>query len=74
MSEVIEPIRAPVEVNDVNSTLSVPHWGITLRSLFGAALANWPDPKPGERRSYTVLHKDTPIGIVHVQQHDDLYN
>lgn len=72
MTELLEPIRAPVEVNDVNSTIAVPHWGITLRTLFGAALASWPDAQPGERRNFTVLHKDTPIAVLHVQQHNDI--
>ena len=71
MSEQLES-RTPVEVNDVNSTVSIPHWGITLRTLFGAVLASWRDPQPGERRDFTVLHKDTPIAVIHVRQHDDI--
>ena len=31
-----------VEVNAVNRTIDVPHWGITLRTLFGAAIEAWP--------------------------------
>lgn len=67
MTEVIEPVT----VNDVNSTIVIPHWGITLRRLFGAALASQVNPVPGERRQYTVLHKDAPIATISVQQHDD---
>lgn len=66
--------REPVVVNDVNSTIVVPHWGITLRTLFGAALASWPDPQPGDRRQYTVLYKDAPIATLNVRQHDDIYS
>lgn len=66
--------RAPVTVNDVNSTITVPHWGITLRTLFGAALATWPDAQPGGRRQYTVLHKGAPIATLSVQQHEDIYS
>lgn len=71
MSEVIEAAPEPVEVNDVNSTITVPHWGITLRRLYGAALASQPNPIPGSRRDYTVLFKDTPIATIFVRQHDD---
>lgn len=67
-------IRERVEVNDVNSQITVPHWGITLRSLFGAALEAWPNPQPGERRDYTVMHKEKAIAVLHVQQHNDTTN
>jgi hypothetical protein len=58
-----------VDVNTANSTISVPHWGITLRTLFGAALAAWPEAQPGERRAFTVLMKDKEIATIHVQKH-----
>lgn len=71
MDEPTTPPRELVEVNSVNSTIVIPHWGITLRTLFGAALAAWPGATPGERRSFTVLHKGAPIAVLAVQQHDD---
>lgn len=63
-----------VEVNAVNSTIEVPHWGITLRTLFGAALEAWPEGQPGERRAFTVLLKDKEIGTIHVQKHQNQFN
>lgn len=62
-----------VAVNDGNSTIEVPHWGITLRTLFGAALASWPNPQPGESREYSVQHKDKTIGAITVRQHNERY-
>lgn len=61
--------KQQVEVNTVNSSINVPHWGITLRTLFGAALAAWPEASPGERRDFTVHYKDKEIGTIHVQKH-----
>lgn len=63
--------KSRVEVNTVNSTVSIPHWGITLRTLFGAALEAWPDGKPGERREFAVFHKEKQIAVIQVQQHND---
>lgn len=68
MTEVMEPLV----VCDDTSTITVPHWGITLRRLFGAALASQPNPIPGQRRRYNVLFKDTHIATIYVQQHDDI--
>lgn len=65
-------VTQPVVVNDVNSTVTIPHWGITLRRLYGAALAGQENPVPGQRRRYTVLHKDAPIATIFVQQHNDI--
>lgn len=62
--------REPLEVNAVNRTITAPHLGITLRVLFGAALSSWPDPIPGERRDYTVVHRGIAIATLHVKQHD----
>lgn len=64
--------KEPVEVNDVNSTITVPHWGITLRALFGAALSSWENPQPGQTRQYQVQYKDATIATVNVRQHDDI--
>lgn len=73
MSEVAElAAPEPVEVDDVNSTITVPHWGITLRRLYGAALASQTNPIPGSRRDYTVLFKGAPIATIFVRQHDDI--
>lgn len=63
--------KCRVEVNTVNSTVSIPHWGITLRTLFGAALEAWPEGQPGERREFTVLHKEKQIAVIQVQQHNE---
>lgn len=58
-----------IEVNPVNSEMTVPHWGITLRTLFGAALDAWPEGKPGDRREFKVVMKDKEIATIHVQKH-----
>lgn len=70
MSEVLD--REPIEVDDATSTIVTPHWGVTLRTLFGAALASQTNPIPGSRRDYTVLHKGAPIATIFVRQHDDI--
>ncbi|OWT55246.1 hypothetical protein [Candidimonas nitroreducens] len=59
----------PVLVNPVNHTVTIPHWGITLRTLYGAVLAAWPHPAPGELQRYTVLYKGAPIAAINVRQH-----
>lgn len=61
----------PIEVNDVNSTVEVPHLGITLRVLIGACLSGWPRAHPGEKRTYNVLYKSADIGTINVRQHTD---
>lgn len=61
--------RQQVEVNTDNSTIELPHWGITLRTLFGAALAAWPEGKPGESRDFDVQFKDKSVGTIHVRHH-----
>lgn len=66
-----DEIKEPIPVNPINSTMRVPHLGITLRTLFGAALSSaWADPHPGEKRDFTVVHKGVPIATIHVKQHD----
>lgn len=62
-------MKRAVTVNTVNSSVEVPHWGITLRTLFGACLDAWPEAKPGERRDFSVRFKDKEIGVIHVQKH-----
>ncbi len=64
-------INRRVEVNDVNRVVTVPHWGITLRTLFGACLEAWPDGKPGESREYQVQYQDKTIGAIRVRQHNE---
>ena len=66
-----QAISRRVEVNAVNSTITVPHWGITLRTLFGAALDSWPEARPGESRAFTVLYKDKAIATLNVHQHNE---
>lgn len=61
-----------IEVNDVKSEISIPHWGVTLRRLFGAALQAQTTPLPGELRQYAVRHKGAHIATLNVQQHEDL--
>ncbi len=65
-----ELVREPLTVNGVNRTITVPHLGITLRVLFGAALSSWPNPQPGERRDYSVVHRGACVATLHVKQHD----
>lgn len=63
------PIKERLAVNPVNSTITIPHWGVTLRTLYGAAISAWPERKPGETREFTVVHKDKPIAVLSVQEH-----
>lgn len=59
-----------IRVDDAAGTVDVPHWGITLRTLFGACLAAQPTPPPSMRQ-YTVRLKSAEIGTINVKQHDD---
>lgn len=63
--------REPIDVNATTRTIDAPHWGVTLRTLFGAALSTFGDARPGERRMFTVRLKGKPIATLHVQKHDD---
>lgn len=72
MTDVNTVNHAPIEVDQDSREITLPHWGITLRTLFGAALNSWDNPVPGERREYTVIHRDAPIATLFVQQHDDI--
>jgi hypothetical protein len=63
--------RAPLEVNGTTRTIEAKHWGYTLRTLFGAALAASADARPGERRLFTVRMKGKPIATLYVQKHDN---
>lgn len=64
-------MRTPLQVDAANRTIEATHWGLTLRVLFGAALAAMRDAKPGERRPFTVNHKGKPIATLYVQKHED---
>lgn len=68
----VNPQRDVIEVCHETQTIYMPHWGLTMRTLFGAALRTWPDPVPGERREYTVVHRDAPVATLYVQQHDEI--
>lgn len=72
MPDVNTVNHAPIEVDQDLRKIYLPHWGITLRTLFGAALSTWPNPEAGERREYTVIHRDAPVATLFVQQHDDI--
>jgi hypothetical protein len=63
--------RTPLEVDGANRTIEAKHWGYTLRTLFGAALAASTDAKPGEKRAFTVRMKGKPIATLYVQTHVD---
>jgi hypothetical protein len=65
--------RTPLEVNAAERTIDAKHWGYTLRTLFGAALAACGDAQPGERRMFTLRMKGRPIATLNVQKHDDQY-
>lgn len=62
-----------VLVDDETGVVDVPHWGITLRRLFGACLAAQVNPEPGARQ-YVVRLKGAPIAIINVRQHDDFFD
>lgn len=64
-----EQIKSRVTVNTVNSTITIPHWGITMRTLFGAALEAWPGA-PGESRQFAVQYKDKAVATINVQHHN----
>lgn len=65
-------MKEPIIVDSEKRTLAIPHWGVTLRSLFGAALRTWPHARPGQSRQFDVLHKGAVIGSITVRQHNDL--
>lgn len=61
-------MKTRIDVNTVNSQLMIPHLGVTLRTVFGAAIEAWPGT-PGERREFTIIHKGKAVGVLHVQHH-----
>lgn len=61
--------RARIEVSTVKNEVAIPHWGVTLRTVFGAVLEAWPDAAPGECRDFKLIHKDKDVGTIHVRQH-----
>lgn len=60
--------RLPIEVDTDGASVTVPHWGITLRRLFGAALDAWPDAPPGATRDVDVIYKGAHVATLHVRQ------
>lgn len=66
---MVEQPKSRIEVNTVNSIITIPHWGVTLRSLFGAALDAWPG-EAGETRQFSVHHKDKAIAVINVRKHN----
>lgn len=62
-------LRPRIKVNAVNNEVHIPHWGVTLRTVFGAVLDAWPDAAPGECRDFKLIHKDKDVGTIHVRQH-----
>lgn len=65
-------MREPILVDYDRGTLVVPHLGVTLRVLMGAALAEWPDPQPNERREFAVKYKGVRVATLSVKQHATL--
>ena len=64
--------RIPLRVNPATRTIDAPHWGYTLRTLFGAAVSALDDANPGEERTFTVRMKGRPIATISVRKHEDL--
>jgi hypothetical protein len=69
-----EQIKARVEVDVKAATIKIPHWGITQRSLHGAALDAWMGAQPGESKDFTVIYKGKPIAVIFVQKHATVEN
>lgn len=65
-------VKEPIGVDEQARIVSIPHLGVTLRTVMGAVLSSWTDPKPLEVREYVVHHKNVPVGTVKVRQHADL--
>lgn len=65
-------MKEPILVDQEARTLAVPHLGVTLRTMLGAALATWPDPLPLEVREYTVRYKNAAVATLNVRQHADI--
>lgn len=64
--------RIPLKVDQVRRTIDAPHWGYTLRTVFGAAANAIADALPGEQRTFTLRMKGRPIATIQVQKHQDL--
>lgn len=65
-------MKAMILTDPDKRVLEVPHLGVTLRTMIGAALSAWPDPNPNERRSFRVQYKGTTIATLKVKQHADI--
>lgn len=63
--------RDPILVDFDKRVMVVPHLGVTLRVMLGAALAQWPDPQPNDRCELTLVYKDTAIGTLRVRQYTE---
>lgn len=61
--------KTRIAVNTDNSTIEAPHLGVTLRTLFGAAVAAWPGA-PGQTRPFTVQYKGKDIATLNVHHHN----
>lgn len=65
-------MREPILVDYDRSTMVVPHLGVTLRVMIGAALADWPSPQPNQRRVFSVVYKGVNLAQLSVKQHPEL--
>lgn len=64
--------KQPIAVDEQARIVSVPHLGVTLRTVMGAVLSAWTDPQPLEAREYTIHYKNAPVGRISVRQHADI--
>ena len=56
-----------IVANLEHRTLEVPHLGVSLRTLFGAAANANPDPSEITVRRWVLLYKDCDIGQIQLR-------
>lgn len=64
--------KDPIVADYAAGTIEVPHLGVTLRVLMGAALASWPVRQPGQRRKFTLNYRGARVGSITVRQHETI--
>lgn len=58
-------------VTSDGATVTIPHWGITMRHIYGVALSSWPDRQPGQVKKFSVSLNGVEIATINVKEHDN---
>ncbi len=56
-----------VQVNMGLRTVTIPHWGITLRRIHGAVVQAWENPRAGEVREFSVKLDGATVATIYVK-------